>query len=184
MRSDVRGRRDGRPGVDRGRQKEKKKQRNEPVKSVIASSSTSVREAALRDALSKALSHGRGEEDKGAGHREEDKDEYGRGCPTDRLQFGYSPAVADEAVTFHSCISAANWVAQRKKNGRHVFVKKQRLAVPNNEPFSSVLKLQRHWNKVETFQTEVRGSRLKADDLDQLLDMLASKQRIDEDLQG
>lgn len=45
-------------------------------------------------------------------------DEYGKGHPSDRLVFGYSPAVTAEAVAFHSQFSPQQWRKARKDNFR------------------------------------------------------------------
>ncbi|GET90235.1 hypothetical protein, conserved [Leishmania tarentolae] len=155
-----------------------------PSASAVAAAST-AREEALRGALAKALSHG-SVESGAASASENTLDTYGNGSPTDRLQFGYSPSVVAEAVAFHSRFTKDAWVTARKRNGRMVFVKKQKLKVTNCEPITSILKLQSHWRRMNAFQSDVRGEtvrKLKAEDLDMLVDMLASKQRIggDED---
>lgn len=140
----------------------------------------SSREEVLREALAKALANPSASTSTAL----EEVDAYGKGAPTDRLQFGYSPAVAAEAVAFHSRFTAETWRAARQRNGRHTFVKKQKLSPLNCEPVTSILKLQRHWKKTNAFKSDVSGSSgslLKAADLDHLLDMLASKQRIGED---
>lgn len=143
---------------------------------------SSAREDALREALAKALTNPNANAGTSSSSLS-DVDTYGTGSPIDRLQFGYSPAVAAEAVAFHTRFSAADWIAARQRNGRLTLVKKQKLNPPNCEPVTSILKLQRHWKKMNAFQSNVRGgkSKLKAADLDQLLDMLASKQRIGDD---
>lgn len=153
-----------------------------PSASAVAAAST-AREEALREALAKALSHG-GVEGGAASTSENGVDAYGNGSPTDRLQFGYSPSVTAEAVAFHTRFTKDAWVAVRKRNGRLVFVKKQKLDVTNCEPITSILKLQSHWKQMNAFQSDARGGAvrtLKAEDLDMLVDMLASKQRIGDD---
>ncbi|AYU80461.1 hypothetical protein conserved [Leishmania donovani] len=153
-----------------------------PSASAVTEAST-AREVALREALAKALSHG-GVEGGAASTSENSVDTYGNGSPTDRLQFGYSPSVAAEAVAFHTRFTKDAWVTARKRNGRLVFVKKQKLGVTNCEPITSILKLQSHWKQMNAFQSDVQGGavrKLKAEDLDMLVDMLASKQRIGDD---
>ncbi|KPI86564.1 hypothetical protein ABL78_4387 [Leptomonas seymouri] len=154
-----------------------------PASSSPSAANPNVREEALREALAKALTNPNATVGATSSSALSEVDSYGNGSPTDRLQFGYSPAVAAEAVAFHSRFAARDWLAARKRNARLVFAKKQKLSCLNCEPVTSILKLQRHWKKTNAFQSEVRGgkSRLKAEDLDQLLDMLASKQRIGED---
>jgi hypothetical protein len=149
--------------------------------SIAAAAAANVREEALREALAKALTNPNA--NIAVSSTLGDVDAYGNGAPTDRLQFGYSPAVTAEAVAFHSRFATDDWLAARKRNGHLAFVKKQKLSTLNCEPITSILKLQRHWKKINAFQSDVRGgkSKLKATDLDQLLDMLASKQRIGED---
>ncbi|KAK7195042.1 hypothetical protein NESM_000427000 [Novymonas esmeraldas] len=155
-----------------------------PSASAVAAAST-AREHALRGALVKALSHSSSAGESGAASASANSvDAYGTGSPTDRLQFGYSPAVAAEAVAFHARFTAEAWVAARKSAGRIAFVKKQKLEVPHCEPITSILKLQSHWKQLNLFQSGIHGStgsKLKADDLDRLVEMLASKQRIDDD---
>lgn len=149
-----------------------------------AAAAPNVREEALREALAKALTNPNAAATAGASSSTiSEVDTYGNGSPTDRLQFGYSPAVAAEAVAFHARFATSDWVAARRRNLQLTLVKKQKLTQLNCEPVTSILKLQRHWKQINAFQSDVRGgkSKLKAADLDQLLDMLASKQRIGED---
>ncbi|KAG5500035.1 hypothetical protein GH5_04177 [Leishmania sp. Ghana 2012 LV757] len=144
---------------------------------------SAAREEALREALAKALSH-KGVEGGSSSATENSVDAYGNGSPTDRLQFGYSPSVAAEAVAFHARFTKDAWVTARRRNARIVFFKKKKLDVTNCEPITSLLKLQSHWKRTNAFESGVRGgavSRLKAEDLDKLVDMLASKQRIGDD---
>ncbi|KAG5500622.1 hypothetical protein JKF63_03718 [Porcisia hertigi] len=150
-----------------------------PSSTASGSASTS-REGALREALAKAIGHSGGEGG-AASNSERTVDTYGNGSPTDRLQFGYSPSITAEAVAFHARFTKDAWVAARRRNGRVVFVKKQRLELTNCEPVTSILKLQSHWKQTNAFQSDARGGvggTLKAEDLDKLVDMLASKQRI------
>ncbi|KEG14787.1 hypothetical protein DQ04_00311230 [Trypanosoma grayi] len=105
-------------------------------------------------------------------------DEYGKGSPTDRLQFGYAPAIAAEAVAFHTAIPAKKWVADRRSQGRITFVKKQKLTRPNCEPMTSLLKLKEHWRSTAQFVAEVRGGDVGQDTADDLLEMLVSRQRV------
>ncbi|RNF12968.1 uncharacterized protein Tco025E_06384 [Trypanosoma conorhini] len=105
-------------------------------------------------------------------------DDYGKGSPTDRLQFGYAPANAAEAVAFHSSIPAKKWVAQRRKQGRLAIVMKQKLPRPNCEPMTSLLKLKQHWRSTAEFVAEVRGGRVAQDSADELLELLVSQQRV------
>ncbi|CAJ1029192.1 hypothetical protein, conserved [Leishmania lindenbergi] len=155
----------------------KKRSATASLSSTVAST---AREEALREALAKALSHG-GVEGGAASASENSVDTYGNGSPTDRLQFGYSPSIAAEAVAFHARFAKEAWVAARKRNGRVVFVKRQKLDATNCEPITSILKLQSHWKQLNAFQGDARdgaGRKMKAEDLDKLIDMLASKQRI------
>ncbi|KAG5474534.1 hypothetical protein LSCM1_03321 [Leishmania martiniquensis] len=156
---------------------------NPPPSPSAVTPASAAREAALRQALAKALSH-KAAEGGASSTSENSVDTYGNGSPTDRLQFGYSPSVAAEAIAFHARFTKDAWVAARKCNARIVFVKKQKLDSTNCEPISSVLKLQSHWRRTNAFQSDVRGgvkSKLKAEDLDKLVEMLAAKQRIGED---
>ena len=50
-------------------------------------------------------------------------DDYGRGAPTDRLVYGYSPAIVAEAVAFHSQYAAADWRRARKQHFREQCLK-------------------------------------------------------------
>lgn len=85
---------------------------------------------------------------------EDGKDEYGKGEPFDRLQFGYSPAIAAEAVAFHQQHPASQWVADRSQRWRSLFVQRHRLSASefNCEPISSLFKLKAHWRAQSTFQ--------------------------------
>ncbi|EPY42428.1 hypothetical protein AGDE_01495 [Angomonas deanei] len=104
-------------------------------------------------------------------------DEYGMGSPTDRLQFGYSPAVTEEAVVYHGQFTAEEWIAARRENGRKVFVKKGKLEKTNLEPFTSVLKLKNYWNTLSQFTHDAREDHVGVNAADDLLEMLAAKQR-------
>ncbi|KAH9600437.1 hypothetical protein LSM04_000838 [Trypanosoma melophagium] len=107
-------------------------------------------------------------------------DEYGKGSPTDRLQFGYAPAIAAEAVAFHTAISTKKWIDDRRRQGGITIVKKQKLTRPNCEPMTSLLKLKQHWRNTKQFLAEVRdsGSNVPQDAADDLLEMLVSQQRV------
>jgi hypothetical protein len=50
-------------------------------------------------------------------------DTAGRGGALDRLSFGYSPAVAAEAIAFHGTISAPSWVAERRRRYKRCCLK-------------------------------------------------------------
>ena len=83
-------------------------------------------------------------------------DSYGQGCPTDRLQFGYAPAVSAEAVAFYACMSKQQWL-QARKGWWTWFVKAPQGQLtqsggpgrdaPNCEPITSQFKLQHHWKQ-------------------------------------
>ncbi|RNE99027.1 hypothetical protein TraAM80_08416 [Trypanosoma rangeli] len=105
-------------------------------------------------------------------------DDYGKGSPTDRLQFGYAPSNAAEAVAFHSSIPAAKWIAQRRKQARHAIFKKQKLSRPNCEPMTSLLKLKQHWRNTAQFVAEVRGGSVGQDSAEELLELFVSQQRV------
>lgn len=146
------------------------------------------KEAALQRALAAAM--GKGEATEGSSSTApaaapsepsapSEPDVYGKGSPADRLQFGYSPAVAEEAVAFHSRITAESWLRERRRSGRIAFVKHEKLPRMNLEPIHSVLKLKNHWSKVSQFQSSLHDDRVTAQDADHLLDMLAAKQRVD-----
>eukprot|EP00796_Vickermania_ingenoplastis_P004608 gene4608-3322_t len=107
-------------------------------------------------------------------------DEYGKGLPTDRLQFGYAPAIAEEAVAFHRRISAADWVEARRRVGHRVFAKHQKSTRLHCEPITSVLKLRHHWNQQSLLQADYRKDLTAAnrrvaapDQLEGLLDLFA-----------
>nr|CCC53746.1 conserved hypothetical protein [Trypanosoma vivax Y486] len=106
-------------------------------------------------------------------------DEYGKGSPSDRLQFGYAPAVSAEAIAFHSTISADAWISARRKNYWKAIIKQKPLERSNCEPLTSVLKLKKHWQNTKQFEAEVGGGndtwRDKADDV---LEELVSRQRV------
>ncbi|KAF8275974.1 hypothetical protein TcYC6_0014330 [Trypanosoma cruzi] len=107
-----------------------------------------------------------------------DVDEYGKGSPTDRLQFGYAPAIAAEAIAFHSVISAKKWIAERRKQTCIAIVKKQKLPRPNCEPMTSLLKLKEHWREKAQFVAELRGGGVGQDSADELLELFVSQQRV------
>ncbi|KAF8283119.1 hypothetical protein TcBrA4_0077160 [Trypanosoma cruzi] len=107
-----------------------------------------------------------------------DVDEYGKGSPTDRLQFGYAPAIAAEAIAFHSAIPAKKWIAERRKQTCIAIVKKQKLPRPNCEPMTSLLKLKEHWREKAQFVAELRGGGVGQDPADELLELFVSQQRV------
>lgn len=110
-------------------------------------------------------------------------DTYGRGSPTDRLQFGYSPAHAEEAVAFHRSTSAAHWIATRRRLGNICFIKKQKLHQLNCEPLTTMLALRKYWAQRQAYQTGVRkgvdedgNGWLQGDRADAFLEELAARQ--------
>lgn len=109
-------------------------------------------------------------------------DEYGKGAPTDRLQFGYAPAIAEEAMCFHTRIPASKWVQDRVRIGKLVFKNHQKNPVPHFEPISSALKLRDHWKKQSVLQANYRGGgtrgALDAEKYEGLLELFASNQRL------
>ncbi|RNF16857.1 hypothetical protein TcG_05974 [Trypanosoma cruzi] len=107
-----------------------------------------------------------------------DVDEYGKGSPTDRLQFGYAPAIAAEAIAIHSAIPAKKWIAERRKQTCIAIVKKQKLPRPNCEPMTSLLKLKEHWREKAQFVAELRGGGVGQDPADELLELFVSQQRV------
>lgn len=141
---------------------------------VEAPSKRSRKAAAFEQALAGAF---RQQEQRGPASREE-VDAYGKGNPEDRLQFGYAPALAEEAIAFHSRISAHEWVSKRRESSRIAIKKGQKLAKPNCEPFASMLKLKNHWSNVSQFNVDRRGECVSAEEADSLLDMLAARQRV------
>lgn len=105
-------------------------------------------------------------------------DAYGKGSPSDRLQFGYSPAIAEEAVTYHQRFSSGDWVAERRRLGRLTIAKHQRNPAPHCELLIPALKLREHWkNQVNLKTANTRQPPRAAGDLEALLNMFASKQR-------
>ncbi|ORC86980.1 uncharacterized protein TM35_000241300 [Trypanosoma theileri] len=153
---------------------DQQQQHQEQQKQQQSSKNEALR-AALANAFSSSHSSG-GDADASA----VEVDEYGKGCPTDRLQFGYAPAIAAEAVAFHNTISAKKWIDDRRRQGRITIVKKQKLTRPNCEPMTSLLKLKQHWRNTKQFLAEVRGSgsNVAQDAADDLLEMLVSQQRV------
>lgn len=133
------------------------------------------KEAALQRALAATIGRTSG----GLSSALSEPDAYGKGSPTDRLQFGYSPAITEEAVAFHSRTTAASWAQQRRANYHAAIVKRQRLPRANCEPMLSVLKLKNHWGKVSQFRSGLRGDHITNEDADELLEMLAAKQRVE-----
>lgn len=110
-------------------------------------------------------------------------DEYGKGSPTDRLQFGYAPTIAEEAVCFHARVPASEWIQDRKRIGKIVFAKHQKNPVMHFEPISSALKLRDHWKKQSVIQANYRADgaprgALDAEKYEGLLELFASKQRL------
>ena len=75
-------------------------------------------------------------------------DAYGVGAPTDRLQFGYAPATAEEAVAFHSMFTAEAWRAERSRNYRTCVIKLQKLPTKHFEGLDTFFKLKKHWHDV------------------------------------
>lgn len=141
-------------------------------------------DAKLQEAVVEALfgsGGGKGSGKDERSHEGKRADEYGHGSPTDRLQFGYSPSIADEAVSFHQRISPSEWVAERRRLGKLVFSKHQKLPSPNCEPFSSCIKLRDYWKKQSKLHpggNAVNNSAADTNRLEQLLEMFASKQRM------
>lgn len=110
-----------------------------------------------------------------------DVDEYGKGLPTDRLQFGYAPSVTEEAVCFHSQIPASVWIADRRRLAKNIYGKRQRGSADCDhcERLTSVLKLRDYWKtQSETQGVLHRQGKTDLKSLDDLLEVLASKQRV------
>lgn len=107
-------------------------------------------------------------------------DEYGQGAASDRLQFGYAPAIYEEAVAFHSLISAKEWIANRKRNGQIAFVKKQKLHKPNCEPIVTMLKLKRYWSELNELGSKLREGTtgMSIDAADAFLEALSAQQGV------
>lgn len=143
-------------------------------------------QAAVAEALSTEDSHNRRNWGvKGGRDSEKERaDEYGKGAPTDRLQFGYSPSIAEEAVCFHQHISPTQWIEDRQRIGKLVYSKHQKNPYPNCELIIPALKLREHWKQQSLLQAQHHnGPALnlrKADDdtFDNLLKLFASKQRM------
>ncbi|CCW68560.1 unnamed protein product [Phytomonas sp. Hart1] len=166
--------------------KEEKVHRKRPVQkshssaSVIVKddSSSSTKGEELKKTITSAI-YGAYQENRGLHPGMEEIDIYGKGSPTDRLQFGYAPAIAEEAIAFHSRYTARKWIEARRDLGRLAFVKKQKLPKTNCEPITSLLKLKNYWNRLEEFNTSLRGGHFNAQEADNLLEILASRQRVD-----
>lgn len=138
----------------------------------------SPRELKKEGALRQALANAFGEDGKRALRKEANElDVYGKGLPTDRLQFGYAPAVLEEALDYHAQYTAADWVADRRRNYRAAIVQRQKLEPLNCEPFASVLKLKKHWESLSQFNADVNGGQVDMDQVDNVLDLLAAQQR-------
>lgn len=127
------------------------------------------KEEVLAQALAQAFTHG-------SSRQEGEADTYGNGAPTDRLQFGYSPAVAEEAVAFHSQFTAEEWVRRRREACRAVFVEKKERRL-SCEPITSQLKLKQHWRNLSQFNADIHRDDVSVDRATQMLDTLASRQR-------
>ncbi|EPY23691.1 hypothetical protein STCU_07549 [Strigomonas culicis] len=163
---------DRRAPADASTFKPKKKQlRKEALKE---SPREQKREGALRQALANAF----GEDGKRAARRESNEiDVYGKGAPTDRLQFGYSPSVLDEALEYHAQYAAADWVDARRRHYKTAILQQEPLVPLNCEPFASVLKLKKHWEGLSQFNADVGAGQVDMDHVDSVLDLLAAKQR-------
>ena len=107
-------------------------------------------------------------------------DEFGKGNPFDRLQFGYSPAIAAEATAFHAPFVAKDWISQRKKFYTMCIVKKQKLHKANCEPLVTMFKLKRHWQSLSKFDAGLKGDAIDDDEAQQFLDLLAREQQQDQ----
>ncbi|EKF38331.1 hypothetical protein MOQ_001465 [Trypanosoma cruzi marinkellei] len=173
------------PKAAAGRRKEGKKENKLTIDPKVHSSTltpaqrqqqlSSKRKEALQKALVSAFSapHANAHSDATV-----DVDEYGKGSPTDRLQFGYAPSNAAEAIAFHSAIPAKKWIAERRKQACIAIVKKQKLPRPNCEPMTSLLKLKEHWREKAQFVAELRGGGVGQESADELLEMFVSQQRV------
>ena len=106
--------------------------------------------------------------------RDDDIDTYGKGEAFDRLQFGYSPAVAAEAVAFHSMTSTSKWIKRRKENYKAAILKKQKLSALHFEPITSMFALKEHWRQVAEFQTNSKQA-VNPDDAEAFLNFLAAQ---------
>lgn len=100
------------------------------------------------------------------------EDDYGKGEPFDRLQFGYAPSIAIEAVTFHAATSAKKWLKQRRAAYAAACLRREPLAVPHFEPLLSMLKLRQHWKEAAAFQASFAGQ-AGVDDAASFLERLA-----------
>ena len=100
-------------------------------------------------------------------------DSYGHGNPTDRLQFGYSPAANDEAIAFHKRFSSEAWRDARKQRYLEGILKKGKLPA-NCEAVSSVFKLKAHWKKLSAFQQNDTQEMERGTEA--FLDMIADQQ--------
>jgi len=88
--------------------------------------------------------------------------------------------VVEEAVAFHSQRDAPRWVVARRARFPRGSGAQDVATPPHFEPFASVLKLQAHWAHQAKFQAHLHGSTatVAEDSADELLNLLASKQRV------
>lgn len=133
-----------------------------------------VLQQALQQALSRSSKKGSSAHD---GGDVPEMDVYGMGSPTDRLQFGYSPASHDEAIRFHALYSTSAWLAARKRNGHQVFVKHEKLKPTNCEPITTMLKLKRYWSRMQHFSDVLKegATGMSVDAADAFLASLAEE---------
>lgn len=108
-------------------------------------------------------------------------DEYGKGSSTDRLQFGYSPSIVEEAKCFHQQFSPSQWIAERRKIGKLVYGKNQKNSVLHCALLVPGLKLRSHWKQQSLLQSKFNmgpALHLQRDDekFDSLLKLFASQQ--------
>jgi hypothetical protein len=81
-------------------------------------------------------------------------DVYGKGDPTDRLQFGYSPASIDEAIAYHGLFPTGQWVDERRRRYAIAITKRKAMHCPTLEPIESVFKLKTHWDSAASYQKQ------------------------------
>lgn len=121
---------------------------------------------------------------KGVSVSEKDSvDEYGKGSSTDRLQFGYSPSIVEEATCFHQQFSPSQWIAERRRIGKLVYGKHQKNSVLHCALLVPGLKLRNHWKQQSLQQSKFNKGpalHLQRDDekFDSLLKLFASQQGI------
>ena len=103
-------------------------------------------------------------------------DQYGPSDPSERLQFGYAPSNRQEAVTYHAMHPTANWIKKRRANYRTAILEATPLAAHNCEPFESVVKLKRHWERLAKLERSSKTAGCSLTDAEGFLEEMANRQ--------